>query len=70
MKASGQMDEAIACYRKAIELDPKNAMAHDSLGSALATKGQDDEAIACFRVSMDPNPYEVTEPELLRGLRL
>ena len=21
-------------------------------------------------VSMDPNPYEVTEPELLRGLRL
>ena len=30
--AKGQLDEAIACYRKAIELDPKHADAHINLG--------------------------------------
>ena len=43
------MDEAIACYRKAIELDPKFALAHNNLGNALEDKGQVDEAIACYR---------------------
>ena len=35
----GQLDEAIACYRKAIELDPKNAAAHNNLGIALHRQG-------------------------------
>ena len=26
------MDAAIACYKKAIEIDPKHAMAHSNLG--------------------------------------
>ena len=52
----GQLDEAIACYRKAIELDPKYAKAHSNLGDALTAKGQVDEAIACFRKAIELDP--------------
>ncbi len=49
-------DEAIACFRKAIDLDPKNAYGHHNLGVALKGKGQVDEAIACFQkaIALDP----------------
>jgi serine/threonine-protein kinase len=56
LHATGQVDEAIACYRKAIELAPKSAMAHNNLGSALGRKGQRDEAIACFRKEIELDP--------------
>ena len=36
LKGKGQLDEAIAGYRKAIELDPKLAAVHINLG----TEGQ------------------------------
>jgi tetratricopeptide (TPR) repeat protein len=50
------LDEAIACHRQAIALDPRYALAHNALGVALADKGQLDEAIGCFRkaVALDP----------------
>jgi tetratricopeptide (TPR) repeat protein len=52
----GQWDEAIACFKKAVELDPKYASAHDELGYALSQKGQWDEAIACYKqaIKLDP----------------
>src|SRR5262249_2231325 len=52
----GRVDEAIACYTKAIALDPKFAPAHTGLGVALARKGQVDEAIACYQkaIALDP----------------
>ena len=50
------MDEAIACYRKAIELDPKYAEAHYNLGNALKHKGQLDEAIACYKKAIELDP--------------
>ena len=52
-----ELDEAIAEFRKAIELDPNYALAHYRLGAALATKGLLDEAIAEFRkaIELDPN---------------
>src|SRR5262249_13974781 len=55
--AKGRPDDAIACYRRAIELDPKLAQAHGNLGSALSVKGRLDEAIRCFRraIELDPN---------------
>jgi tetratricopeptide (TPR) repeat protein len=52
----GQVDEAIACYRKALALDPKFALAHSNLGAALAGKGQLDEAIACFHKALALDP--------------
>ena len=52
----GQWEEAIACYQKAIELDPKLAKAHYNLGLALADKGQLDEAIASYKKALAIDP--------------
>ena len=56
LKDKGQADEAIACYKKAIELAPKFALAHFSLGVALKDKGQVDEAIACYKKAIELDP--------------
>jgi serine/threonine-protein kinase len=48
----GSHDEAIARYRKAIELDPKLATTHYNLGIALAEKGSLPEAVASFRAAI------------------
>ena len=50
------MDAAIASYKKAIESDPKNAMAHYNLGLALRGKGQLDAAIACYNKAIELDP--------------
>jgi tetratricopeptide (TPR) repeat protein len=50
------LDEAIACFRKAIELDPKLAGVQGNLGVALLNKGQADEAIAVFRTAIKLQP--------------
>jgi tetratricopeptide (TPR) repeat protein len=50
------VEEAIACYRKAIDIDPKHAWAHYNLGVALKAKGKVEEAIACFRKAIDLDP--------------
>ena len=52
----GQLDAAIACYKKAIELDPKSAFAHNNLGNGLHDKGQLDAAIACFKKAIEIAP--------------
>ncbi len=55
----GQVEEAIACFRRALALDPKYAAAHGGLGNALGRKGQADGAIACFRraLALDPKDF-------------
>jgi superkiller protein 3 len=52
----GRHDEAIAVYRRAIELDPKYVRAYISLGNTLKTQGKLDEAIACFRKAIELKP--------------
>jgi tetratricopeptide (TPR) repeat protein len=53
------VDEAIAGYRKAITLNPKDASAHYNLGIALRARGQLGEAIACFREVIVLAPKDV-----------
>jgi tetratricopeptide (TPR) repeat protein len=50
------VDGAIACYRRALELNPKLALAHYNLGNALFAKGDMDAAVACHRraLALDP----------------
>jgi tetratricopeptide (TPR) repeat protein len=50
------VEEAIACYRQAIALDPQLAPAHTNLGNALSHQGKMEEAIASYRqaVALDP----------------
>ena len=56
LNRQGKVDEGIACYKKAIELDPKLAMAHYNLGRALKNQGKLDEAIACIRMAIELDP--------------
>ena len=56
LSEQGKLDEAIACYRRAIELDPKFALAHNNLGVALQDQGKLDEAIACYRKAIELDP--------------
>jgi serine/threonine-protein kinase len=56
LRDKGQLDEAIACYKRAIELDPKYATAHFLLGGVLHGKGQLDGAIASWRRAIELDP--------------
>lgn len=57
----GELDDAIECYRRSIELHP-TAEAHTFLGWAISSRGRLDEAIEHCRqaIEIDPdfgNPY-------------
>ena len=52
----GQIDEAIAHYRKALEIKPDFAEAHNNLASALTRRGRVDEAIAQYRKALEIKP--------------
>jgi hypothetical protein len=49
VKGKGQYDEAIACFRRAIEMDPGYAEAHCNLAGALASTGDFRAALASVR---------------------
>ena len=61
LQDQGNLDEAVACYRRALELKPDYAEAHSNLGIALQDQGRLDEAIACYRRAME------LKPDLPRG---
>ena len=58
-----RVDEAIADFRRALEIDPGHAQAHYDLGNALAAHGQLREAIEHYRKSLESKPGQE-----LRGL--
>lgn len=57
LTASGQIEEAVAAYRKAVELDPKSTSAKVGLAYALvaAKKGAEARAVALKATEMDKN---------------
>ena len=52
----GKLDEAVACYRRALEMKPDYAEAHNNLGNALRDQGRLDEAVACCRRALELKP--------------
>jgi tetratricopeptide (TPR) repeat protein len=52
----GEVDNAIAQFRKAEELRPDDADTKNNLGNALLAKGQTDEAIAHFLKALELEP--------------
>lgn len=52
----GQLEEATAQYRKALEIEPHDASAHNNLGFALASSGQFDDAIVQFQQALEIKP--------------
>src|SRR5262249_41391288 len=56
-QARGQLDEAMAEYRRAIDLDPKNGgPAHHQIGVCLQAIGRLDEATAEYRQAVELGP--------------
>ena len=45
LKDQGKLDEALACYRRALALKPDFAAAHNNLGNTLMDQGKLDEAV-------------------------
>jgi tetratricopeptide (TPR) repeat protein/serine/threonine protein kinase len=65
-EAQGKVEEASASYRKAIEINPRDAAAHSNLGAALEDQGRAqrdpkklDEAVGCYRKAIELNPKDV-----------
>jgi Flp pilus assembly protein TadD len=56
LAARGQIDEAMAHYRKALEIIPNYELAHTNLGNALAGRGMVDEAIVHYRKALEIKP--------------
>jgi Flp pilus assembly protein TadD len=56
LRAKGDLDGAIACFKEAIRLNPKHAPAHNNLGIALGAKGDRAGAIACFKEAVRLSP--------------
>ncbi len=54
----GDTKEEMACYRKALECDPRNALALRDLGACLLRTGKVDDAIALHRKATEDNPTE------------
>ena len=61
LKNQGRIEEAIAQYHQALQLDPNAWDALNDLGVALAARGRFDEAIMNYRKSLeiDPNRFAV-----------
>ena len=55
----GNLEEAIAAYRSAIELNPDLSWSHHNLGQALAKLGKLDEAISAYQRAIELNPDDV-----------
>ena len=55
-RALGRIPEAAACYRRALKLEPNDAVACNNLGVVLNSQGRSDEAIDCYRRALNSKP--------------
>lgn len=56
LRELGRTDDAIAQYRRAIEIQPDFALAHNSLGGARLARNELEEASSCFREALRLEP--------------
>lgn len=52
----GNHEEAIRCYDKALEIDPRDVNTWSNKGIALALLGRHDEALSCFEKALEIDP--------------
>ena len=54
--AKGQLDAGITEWNEVLQLDPRNAKAHNNLGGALLRQGKLEEAVTHFRTALEVDP--------------
>jgi tetratricopeptide (TPR) repeat protein len=59
LKNLGKSEEAIACYDKALLLNPNYVAAYNNKGIALGNLGKSEEAIVCYDKALALNPNYV-----------
>jgi tetratricopeptide (TPR) repeat protein len=64
-----QIDEAIAHFKRVLEIKPDHTEAHNNLGNVLASSGRFDEAIAHYQKALEIKP-DYTEAHNNLGLTL
>jgi tetratricopeptide (TPR) repeat protein len=52
LRARGRAQESVPLYRRALEIDPRSAEAHNNLGNAYLEMGQPAEAHGCYRLAL------------------
>ncbi|MCU0542127.1 MAG: tetratricopeptide repeat protein [Oscillatoriaceae cyanobacterium Prado104] len=52
----GELEKAISCYRRAIQLQPSYADACHNLGEVLSVRGELEEAISAYQQAIELNP--------------
>jgi tetratricopeptide (TPR) repeat protein len=62
---SGNYEQAIADYNKAIELDPNYALAYNNRWNACADSGDLEQAIADFERYLELAPHVLNRAELV-----
>lgn len=55
----GKISEAIECYDKAIQLDPKCCIAWSNKARAYDELNNMSEAMKCYKIALEINPYNV-----------
>jgi tetratricopeptide (TPR) repeat protein len=53
----GHPDEALTCYERALEINPRYAIAWSDKGVALADLGRPEEALTCYERALEINPH-------------
>ena len=56
LQESGRFDEAVAAYKKAIELNPNFSWSYHSLGDVLLKLEKWEEAVAAYKKAVELNP--------------
>ena len=67
-EAAGREAEAVACYRRSVELDPGGAAPREGLARALHACGRPDEAIASLHAWLAREPEHALARHLLASL--
>ncbi|MDD1673469.1 MAG: tetratricopeptide repeat protein [Methanomicrobiales archaeon] len=56
LRKQGKIDEALACFDRVLELDPKDDAALHNKGVALRTAGRYEEALVCLDKALERDP--------------
>ena len=69
LSGEGSIDEALACYDRAVEAEPGEMLAYSNKAELLADRGDLDGARECLRTALDAKPSNQGAARLQYGLQ-